>query len=250
MWALTQQHCAAIKVLQLDCSGEYLSNAFDQHLKSASMARRLTVHDTPQLNGVAEWLNRTLVERIQAFTHMSGLPKFLWGKALWHAMWLKNCTAMQALDGLTPHQALLGRAPDLSGLQRWGTTVWVHDANGTKLDARACEGHWLGFNTKSHAHRVYFSATRNVTTEHNMYFSMAAQLKGEEIIILGTERKQHATQPTPTTLPPIQTLMQKSHTPTSPLSPLTPLSDFSHTSASTGVEGDNEADPGRTPRLT
>src|SRR6266702_401111 len=209
VWALTQQHCAAIKVLQLDCSGEYLSNSFDQHLKSASMARRLTVHDTPQLNGVAEWLNRTLVERIQAFTHMSGLPKFLWGK-----------------------------------------TVWVHDANGTKLDARACEGHWLGFNTKSHAHRVYFSATRNVTTEHNMYFSMAAQLKGEEIIILGTERKQHATQPTPTTLPPIQTLMQKSHTPTSPLSPLTPLSDFSHTSASTGVEGDNEADPGRTPRLT
>ena len=80
---------------------------------------RLTFSDnvTPQLNGVAEQLNRMLVERIQAFTHMSGLPKFLWGEALWHATWLKNCTATQALDGLTPHQALLGCTPDLSGLQ-------------------------------------------------------------------------------------------------------------------------------------
>ncbi len=151
VWVLTQQHCAAIKVLRSDCSGKYLSDAFDQHLKLAGTARRLTVHNTPQLNGVAKRLNHTLMERIQAFTHTSGLPKFLWGEALWHVMWLKNCTAMRALDGLMPHQALLGRAPDLSGLQLLGTTMWVHDTDGTKLDAHACEGHWLGFDTKLHA---------------------------------------------------------------------------------------------------
>ncbi len=249
-WALTQQHCATIKVLRSDCGSEYLSDAFNQHLKLASTARCLTMHDTPQLNSMAERLNCMLMECIQAFMHTSGLPKFLWGEALRHATWLKNRTATWALDGLTPHQALLGRAPNLSGLQRWGTTMWVHDANGTKLDAHMCKGHWLGFDTESHAHCVYFSATHNVTTECNVYFSMAAQLKGEEIMILGTECKQHAARPTPTTLPPIQTLMQKSHTPTSPLSPLTPLSDSSRTSASTGMEGDDEADPGRTPRPT
>jgi len=129
-----QQHCAAIKVLRSDCGGKYLSDTFDQHLKLAGTARHLTVHDTPQFNGMAKRLNHTLVERIQAFTHMSGLPKFLWGEALRHMTWLKNRTAMQALDGLTPHQALLRHAPNLSGLQRWGTTMWVHDADGTKLD--------------------------------------------------------------------------------------------------------------------
>ena len=98
-WALTQQHCAIIKVLCLDCSGEYLSKAFDQHLKSASTVQRLTMHDTPQLNGVAEQLNCTLVMHIWVFTHSSGLPKFLWGEALQHAMWLKNCTATCVLDG-------------------------------------------------------------------------------------------------------------------------------------------------------
>jgi transposase InsO family protein len=63
-WALAQQHCKAIKVLRSDRGREYLSKVFDQHLAAAGTARKLTTHDTPQLNGVAKWLNRTLLERI------------------------------------------------------------------------------------------------------------------------------------------------------------------------------------------
>jgi transposase InsO family protein len=103
-WAITQGHCTVIKVLRSDCGGKYLSRAFDQHLKKAGTARKLTTHDTPQLNGVAEHLNRTLLERIHALTHASSLPKLLWGKALRHAAWLKNQTATRTLDGKMPHQ--------------------------------------------------------------------------------------------------------------------------------------------------
>ena len=101
-WALAQQHCKAIKVLRSDQGGEYLSKAFDQHLAAVRTARKLTTHDTPQLNSVAERLNRTLLERIRAFTHTSGLPKMLWGEGLRHATWLKNWMATHALDGKTP----------------------------------------------------------------------------------------------------------------------------------------------------
>ena len=197
-----------------------------------------------------------LIEQIWAFTHSSGLPKFLWGEALRHAMWLKNRTATCALDSRTPYQALFGRAPDLSALQPWGTTVWVHDANGTKLDARAHEGRWLGFDTESHAHRVYFAATRNVTTERNIYFSTAQQLEGERMTVLGTEREQRAAQSTPTTsmswplVPPIQTLVLKTQSPSSPLSPLTPLSQSPTTSTQVATKVDNEADSCRVMRST
>jgi transposase InsO family protein len=111
-WAITQQHCTAIKVLRSDRSGEYLSGAFDQHLAKSGTARKLTTLNTPQLNGIAECLNRTLLERIHALTHASGLPKSLWGEALRHAAWLKNRTATRALDGKTPFEALYGRPPD------------------------------------------------------------------------------------------------------------------------------------------
>ena len=55
-WALTQGHCMAIKVLHSDHGGEYLSDTFNAHLAAAGTVRKLTVHDTLQLNGVAECL--------------------------------------------------------------------------------------------------------------------------------------------------------------------------------------------------
>lgn len=134
-WAMAQQHCQAIKVLHSDRGGEYLSDAFDKHLAAVGMARHLTVHDMLQLNGVTKHLNHTCLERICAFTHDSGLPKYLWSEALWHATWLKNHMATCTLDRLTPYQALFGCMPDLAGLQPWGVKVLVHDADGTKLDA-------------------------------------------------------------------------------------------------------------------
>jgi transposase InsO family protein len=93
--------CPAIKVLRSDRGGEYLSGAFDRHLAAAASgtARRITVHDTPQLNGIAGRLNRTLIEKVPALLHTSGLPQNMWGEALRHSTWLKNRTSTRALGG-------------------------------------------------------------------------------------------------------------------------------------------------------
>ena len=115
-WATTQHHCTTIKVLQSDWGGEYLSEAFNQHLAQAGTVRKLTTHDMPQLNSITEHLNCTLLEHICAFTHSSGLPKLLWCEALRHATWLKNQMAMCFLNGKTPFKALYGRPPNLSAL--------------------------------------------------------------------------------------------------------------------------------------
>lgn len=61
-WACTQQHCKAIKDLCSDQGSEYLSHTFDKHLAVAGTACKLMTHDTPQLNGIAECLNQTLLE--------------------------------------------------------------------------------------------------------------------------------------------------------------------------------------------
>jgi GAG-pre-integrase domain len=52
-WCNTQ-HDAKIKVLHSDRGGEYLSDTFVSHLQEAGTVQKLTVHDTPQHNGVAE----------------------------------------------------------------------------------------------------------------------------------------------------------------------------------------------------
>ena len=179
-WALTQDHCKGIKVLRSDRGGEYLSTAFNEHLAAAGTARKLTTHDTPQLNGIAERLNRTLLERIRAFAHDSGLPLSLWGEALRHASWLKNRTATRALDGKTPFEALYGQPPDLQSLRIWGCQVWVHSPGGSKLDPRAKEARWLGVDVDARAHRIYWPGSGKVSVERDVYFGPSAQLEGEE----------------------------------------------------------------------
>lgn len=155
-WGITQGHCKGIKVLRSDRGSEYLSNVFNAHLEAAGTPREMTVHDTPQLNGVAERLNRTLLERIRALAHGSSLPKSLWGKSLRHAVWLKNRTATRALDGKTPFEALYGRLPGLSNLRVWGCQVWVHNPDGSKLDVRACGAPWLRLDVDARAYRIHW----------------------------------------------------------------------------------------------
>jgi transposase InsO family protein len=112
-----QGHCTVIKVLRSDHGGEYLSRAFDQHLKKVGMARKLMTHNTPQLNGITECLNWTLLKRIHALTHANGLLKSLWGETLRHAAWLKNWMVTRTLDGKMPFKALYSRPPNLSTLR-------------------------------------------------------------------------------------------------------------------------------------
>jgi hypothetical protein len=201
VWAIAQQHCTTIKVLHSDHGGEYLSGAFDQHLAKSGTARKLTTQNTPQLNSIAECLNCTLFERIYALTHASSLPKSLWGEALRHAAWLKNWTATHALDGKTPFEALYGQSSNLSTLCTWGFHVWVHNAEGSKLNAHTYKARWLGPNVDAKAHCIFWPSSGNVTVKQNVYFGTSAPLKGEEENLLVTSSKQTAIPPSPSNSP-------------------------------------------------
>ena len=52
----------AVKVLRSDNGGEYLGNDFKNYLSENGIHHQLTVAYTPQQNGVAERMNRTLTE--------------------------------------------------------------------------------------------------------------------------------------------------------------------------------------------
>jgi hypothetical protein len=101
---------ARVKTLHSDCGGEYLGKEFTLYLKSKGTTQKLTVHDTPQHNGIAERHNRTIVEWICALLHASGLPKTLWGEVARHVIWLLNRTSTKLLMGKLLMRLLLGRS--------------------------------------------------------------------------------------------------------------------------------------------
>ena len=192
-------HNAPIKVLHSDRGGEYLSEQFINHLAAAGTEQKLTVHDTPEENGIAERLNGVLLERVRALLHASGLPKSLWGEAARHVIWLKNRTSTKAIpSGKTPYELVTGKKPNLADLREWGCPVWVHDTSGSKLDGRAKEGRWVGFDEQSKGSRVYWPEKRTVTVERSIVFSnpvvVVDGLEGEAM----AEPEHSAKSPSPT----------------------------------------------------
>ena len=134
-WAKVHFGIPAFKTLQSNHGGEYLGKVFSSHLTSQGTVQCLTVHDTPEYNGISERLNRTLLEWTCTLLYSSKLPKTLWREAITHVVWLKNRTPTHVLPGgKTPYEVLYGLIPDLKGLHEWGCEVWVHTPGGLKLD--------------------------------------------------------------------------------------------------------------------
>jgi transposase InsO family protein len=64
-----------IKVLRTDNGGEFYENEFEELCKKCGIARQNTTPYTPQQNGVAERMNRTLMEKAGCMLSGDGLGK-------------------------------------------------------------------------------------------------------------------------------------------------------------------------------
>eukprot|EP00253_Pinus_taeda_P002100 PITA_02100 len=62
-----------IKVLRIDNGGEFYSKEFEELCKKCGIARQKTTPYTPQQNGVAERMNKTLMERARSMLSGAGL---------------------------------------------------------------------------------------------------------------------------------------------------------------------------------
>lgn len=223
-----RQLAVKIKVLHSDRGGEYLGKEFVLYLKTSGTTQRLTTHDTPQHNGVAERLNRTLLEKVRAMLHESALPKFLWGEAVRHAVWLKNRTPTKALDGLTPYEAAMGKKPDLRNLRTWGSRVWVRTESGNKLTGHVDEGRWMGIDDQTeNGCRVYWPTKRRVSIERNIYFDdsvpASSHFEGEEGNLPGEITLTQQPIPAMPSTVPFSSVPPSVKQAPSPLVPLPPL---------------------------
>lgn len=67
-----------IKMLRIDRGEEYLSKNYITYCARNVLRRQLTQARIPQQNGVAEWRNRTLIEKSRSIVAECSLPAFLW----------------------------------------------------------------------------------------------------------------------------------------------------------------------------
>ena len=161
-----------VKTLRTDNGGEFTSNSFQAHLKACGIRHELTIPKTPEQNGVAERLNRTLVETTRAMLLDAKLPHRFWAETISTATYLRNRSPTSAVKGATPHQAWCGQKPRVEHLRVFGSTAYVHvprDERG-KFDPKTKKCVLLGYGNVQKGYRVYNHVTRKVFYSRNVKF--------------------------------------------------------------------------------
>ncbi|GBM98016.1 Retrovirus-related Pol polyprotein from transposon TNT 1-94 [Araneus ventricosus] len=102
-----------IKTLRTDQGLEYVGPNFKHYLVKNGIKRERTCAYTPQMNGIAERENRTLVSMARCLLLQSGLPMKFWAEAINCAVYIRNrCPARGLQDeNQTPFQKLFGKKP-------------------------------------------------------------------------------------------------------------------------------------------
>ena len=162
-----------LKKLRVDNGKEYVNKAMEDYLQEEGILLETTAPYSPAQNGIAERLNRTLVERARAMLIAKSLPKFLWAEAIAYATYLKNRSPTRALkEPITPEEAFFGQKPDVSVIQEFGTNCWVliPDEQRGKLDAKSAKRIFIGMADGSKAWRYYEPRTRYIGKSRNIIF--------------------------------------------------------------------------------
>ena len=70
-----------LKAVRANNGGEYRGQ-FEEYYRSKGIQLEFTVLKTPELNGLAERMNQTLMERVWSMLAHAKLPKTFWAEAL------------------------------------------------------------------------------------------------------------------------------------------------------------------------
>ena len=100
---LLTQYGIRVKILQSNNDSVFVGKEMTNYLKTQGTLPRLTVHNTPAQNGVAECVHQTIMNLIQVNLHTASLPYRLWWYAALYAVYLYNRTPRSPLKYKTPY---------------------------------------------------------------------------------------------------------------------------------------------------
>ena len=162
----------SVRAVRTDRGSEYFSGTVQNFLASKGILHQASARYTPEQNGRAERLNRTLLERVRAMLSKSGVQKSLWPEALLTANYLRNRSPVSH-SSVTPFEAFFGVKPSVSHLRVWGCVVSVKSPSvevPTKLHPVSTRGIFVGYEATSANFRVYLPTKRKVVISPDVRF--------------------------------------------------------------------------------
>lgn len=158
-----------VKRLRTDNGLEFCNLQFDSFCRENGIVRHRTCTYTPQQNGIAERLNRTIMNKVRSMLSESDLELKFWAEAAATSVYLINRSPSSALDFKVPEELWTSQVPDLSNLKRFGCLAYVHSVEG-KLQPRAKRGVFTGYPEGTKGFKVWLLEDKKMVISRNVVF--------------------------------------------------------------------------------
>ena len=113
-WLERKFDCTPTKI-HSDNGGEYV--ALKSYLEEKVIEQSMTPPYSPNLNGMSERANRTIMESARAMLEHSSLPRTFWAEAVIHAARIQNMFFCPRDKTITSYELMTGNKPDVSYLR-------------------------------------------------------------------------------------------------------------------------------------
>ena len=181
------------KLVNLYCDNgrEYLSGEMKEYCKQKGITYHLTVPYTPQQNGLAERMNRTLTEKARAILHSANLDKRFWGEAILTASYLVNRLPTKAIKvNKTPYEMWHNKKPKLGHLKIFGCTAYVHNkTRKSKFDSKSSKGILVGY--VPNGYKIFIAETNKFIVARDVIFDettyKTSRLELDDMLKTGSE---------------------------------------------------------------
>jgi hypothetical protein len=162
-----------IKIVRTDNGGEYIGAGFSQELKCNGIQHQRTNPYSPQQNGRAERMNRTLMEMARCLMIQAGVPKNFWAEALNTAAYIRNRCPSRSIDNQIPVELWTGKPlqeEELMSMRTFGCRAWALRPKVNKLDDRCEECVFLGYEDGIKGYRLWSIGRRMVIIRRDVVF--------------------------------------------------------------------------------
>ena len=182
-----------------DGGGEYAAGKLAAFFSAEGIQHTTTQAHTPQHNGLAERMNRTLFEMARCLLQHAKLGAEFWALAVQTAAYLCNRTKTVLLSGaraagdggaggaqaVTPEQAWTGHKPNVSHLRIFGSDAYRHvpdSERAGKMGAKALPCILVGYAEARPGYRVLDLASRKVVETRDVSFNEGVfSFRGEQL---------------------------------------------------------------------
>nr|GEV00180.1 retrovirus-related Pol polyprotein from transposon TNT 1-94 [Tanacetum cinerariifolium] len=149
------------------------SEVFNTFKKWKAVVMLKIIPETPQQNGVAERMNRTLNERAKSMRLHAGLPKMFWEDSVTTTTYLINHGPSVPLGFRILKEEWQGKEVSLIQLRVFGcdSYVKVKDISGDKIDAKSVKCTFIGYGSDEMGYCFWDSKSHKVIRSKDVTFN-------------------------------------------------------------------------------